>query len=78
MYGIGGRKTGAKYDAKIMRSKWESFKGSGTTIGSLVYQAKQGGWKPNVITQIIEKKLLKMNQLIITQKLEKQKTSQNK
>jgi hypothetical protein len=39
--------TGAKYDAKIMRSKWDSFKGAGTTIGSLVYQAKQGGWQPN-------------------------------
>lgn len=38
--------TGAKYDAKIMRSKWDSFKGSGTTIGSLVYQAKQSGWQP--------------------------------
>ncbi len=38
--------TGAKYDAKIMRSKWDSFKSSGTTIGSLVYQAKQGGWQP--------------------------------
>lgn len=38
--------TGAKYDAKIMRSKWDSFKGCGTTIGSLVYQAKQGGWQP--------------------------------
>lgn len=37
-------KKGAKYDATIMPSKWNSFKGKGITIGTLVYHAKNRGW----------------------------------
>lgn len=39
---------GAKYNGSEMRRKWDSFKGSGTSFGSLVYFAKQSGWKPKV------------------------------
>lgn len=38
--------TGSKYNSREMRKKWDSFRGTGTTIGSLVYQAKEGGWRP--------------------------------
>lgn len=41
---------GAKYNAKEMRKKWDGFKGSGTTIGTIVYHAKQGGWTPKTYT----------------------------
>ena len=37
---------GAKYQRAEMAHKWNSFKGSGITIGSLVYLAKQAGWRP--------------------------------
>lgn len=44
---------GMKYNAREMRAKWDSFRGSGTTIGSLVYLAKQGGWKPKQAQHIV-------------------------
>jgi len=37
---------GTKYDKHGMARKWNSFKGSGVSIGSLVHAAKQGGWRP--------------------------------
>lgn len=39
-------KGGTKYINSEMPSKWNSFNGSGVSIGTLVYHAKQGGWKP--------------------------------
>lgn len=38
---------GVKYQRAEMAHKWNSFKGSGVTLGSLVYLAKQAGWKPD-------------------------------
>jgi hypothetical protein len=43
--------SGTKYDAKEMRKKWDSFKGSGTSFGSIVYLAKQNGWTPKPYTE---------------------------
>ncbi len=37
---------GSKYVQGETIAKWNSFKSSGVTIGSLVHHAKQGGWKP--------------------------------
>jgi len=37
---------GSKYVQGETISKWNSFKSSGVTIGSLVHHAKNGGWKP--------------------------------
>lgn len=37
---------GSKYNKHEMARKWNSFKGSGVSIGSLVHTAKQGGWRP--------------------------------
>lgn len=51
-------KGSAKYVGHEMAGKWNSFKGSGVSIGTLVYHAKQGGWKPNyrnTFNQTIEK-----------------------
>lgn len=39
-------RSGAKYDASIMVDKWNSFRGSGVTIGTLYYHAENGGFKP--------------------------------
>ena len=36
---------GAKYNPDEMRSKWESFRGSGITWGSVVWIAKQNGYE---------------------------------
>jgi hypothetical protein len=36
---------GSKYNAHEMRQKWDSFKGSGTTIGTLCHMAKMNGWR---------------------------------
>lgn len=47
-------KGGTKYQAHEMSQKWNSFKGTGISIGSLVYHAKQGGWKPATIEQKID------------------------
>lgn len=39
---------GAKYTgSKELSKKWDSFKGNGITIGSLYYNAKQGGYHPS-------------------------------
>ena len=38
-------KKGSLYNATEMAGKWNSFKGKGITIGTLVYHAKKGGWK---------------------------------
>jgi hypothetical protein len=39
---------GAKYSgSKELSKKWDSFKGNGITIGSLYYNAKQGGYHPS-------------------------------
>jgi AAA domain/Primase C terminal 2 (PriCT-2)/RepB DNA-primase from phage plasmid len=37
---------GAKYNQQEMAQKWQSFKGTGVSIGSLVHIAQKGGWKP--------------------------------
>jgi hypothetical protein len=37
---------GAKYNQHEMAQKWQSFKGKGVSIGSLVHIAQKGGWKP--------------------------------
>ena len=37
----------SKYDAAEMRRKWESFKGSGITMGTLFYKARECGWSPS-------------------------------
>ncbi len=42
---------GTKYNAHEMPSKWNSFKGSGVTMGTLFYHAEQGGYKPTKPTQ---------------------------
>lgn len=34
------------YSKGVCAKKWESFNGSGLTIGSLIYWARQNGWKP--------------------------------
>lgn len=41
-------KRGTKYNANEMTGKWNSFKGNGISIGSLVYHAKQNGWRCSV------------------------------
>lgn len=52
-------KGGTKYINSEMPTKWNSFKGSGVSIGTLVYHAKQGGWKPATIEQKIEQTISK-------------------
>lgn len=52
-------KGGTKYINSEMPTKWNSFKGSGVSIGTLVYHAKQGGWKPITIEQRIEQTISK-------------------
>ena len=37
---------GSKYNASEMPSKWDSFKGSGITWGTVVHLAKEKGYKP--------------------------------
>jgi len=39
---------GSSYPGSIeLRKKWDSFKGRGTTIGTIYYHAKNGGFDPN-------------------------------
>lgn len=40
---------GAKYHQAEMAGKWNSFRGNGVTLGSLVYLAKQAGWRPDTV-----------------------------
>jgi hypothetical protein len=35
-----------KYEEGACKKKWASFKGSGITLGSLIYWARQDGWTP--------------------------------
>ena len=37
--------TADNYQANAARSEWRSFRGSGVGIGTLVYMAKQNGWR---------------------------------
>lgn len=39
-----------KYDAEEMRSKWDSFKGSGVTASTLFHYAIEQGWQPPTYT----------------------------
>ncbi len=39
-------KKGSKYVANEPGHKWNSFRNSGVTIGTVVHFAKQGGWRP--------------------------------
>lgn len=51
---------GSSYDAKTIRSRWKSFNSRSITFGTLVYYAKQGGYRPiqneHKITQTIDPK----------------------
>ena len=39
-------RTSAKFDTKDQAKVWRSFKGSGVTIGSVFWTARQNGWQP--------------------------------
>lgn len=43
---------GSKYVKAEMPAKWNSFKGTGVSLGTIVYYAQQGGWKPETIRRI--------------------------
>ena len=38
----------SNFDEAECLAKWESFKGSGVTLGSLYYLARQDGWQPKI------------------------------
>jgi hypothetical protein len=40
------------YDQKAVREVWSSFKGTGRTIGSIVYLARQFGWSQDCTTPL--------------------------
>lgn len=53
---------GSKYTGSAdIKKKWDSFNGSGTTIGTLYYHAYKGGWRPKSVTQKSEEKIEKIN-----------------
>jgi hypothetical protein len=46
--------TADNYDHKAISAVWRSFKGSGVSLGSLIYLARQGGWSASAHSMVFQ------------------------